>query len=259
MYVYILYTYVHMLSIVGRCTKTMIMGALTRRAASDTDTDPTTDTASVLCRSFGFSLSRLITRSKRTYARSSTKCNRKRRLAISDNESNCKGAFFSILIFLLFFCYCLFLFLLSLSRSSNARGLFGYLSVLFSSFSVPLLLFFGSVQKKQQHVCFSYALVKIFLNVKINIKMKIELNFSVLFFLFVVFYDSCAPMFLNLNELSDESTLCSMQSIAVLPITCRFGGVSQTKPTGGRSQRFVLAGRQTHRRTARRRAGRQTD
>lgn len=88
--------------------------------------------------------------------------------------------------------------------------------------------------------------------------MKIELNFSVPFFRSVVFLDSCAPMFLNLNELSDASALCPMQSIAVLPTTCRFGGVSQTKPTGGRSQRFVLAGRQTHRRTARQRADRLT-
>lgn len=88
--------------------------------------------------------------------------------------------------------------------------------------------------------------------------MKIELNFSVPFFRSVVFLDSCAPMFLNLNELSAASALCPMQSIAVLPTTCRFGGVSQTKPTGGRSQRFVLAGRQTHRRTARQRADRLT-
>lgn len=55
-----------MLSIVGRGTKTTITGALTRRTASDTDTDPTTDTAFALCRSFGFSLSTLITRTKRT-------------------------------------------------------------------------------------------------------------------------------------------------------------------------------------------------
>lgn len=32
-----------------------------------------------------------------------------------------------------------------------------------------------------------------------------------------------------------------MQSLVMLPTTCRFGGVSQTKPTGGRSQHFVLA------------------
>lgn len=56
--------YILMLSIVGRGTKTTITGALTRRTASDTE--PTTDTAFALCRSFGFSLSRLITRSKRT-------------------------------------------------------------------------------------------------------------------------------------------------------------------------------------------------
>lgn len=89
--------------------------------------------------------------------------------------------------------------------------------------------------------------------------MKIEF---LLFFAFSFIFLLClfGQLFLILNELSERVCLMlGMQSIAVLPTTCcRFGGVSQTKPTGGRSQRFVLAGRQTHRRTVEQ-AGRQTD
>lgn len=82
-------------------------------------------------------------------------------MAISDNESKCKGVFFDLDI-LVVFCYCcLFLFSLSLSRSSTAARsfwLFGYLSVLFSSFSIPCALFFGSVRFIENNNTFVFLL-----------------------------------------------------------------------------------------------------